>query len=247
MIGCMEQTSPNIFVAGADGCKSGWFVVVRDLSSGVVVHHRAPDFAAVLELSAGVAALAIDMPIGLMDRVERGGRPADRLARERLKPHRASSVFSPPCRAALRYRTYEGAAAATRARSTEGAGLTQQSFGLFPKLREVDGLMTPERQRVVREVHPELCFAVMNGGRPLELSKKTPEGQVVRVELLSAAGFDISSKSVKKLAVAGVGRVDVIDAYATCWTAARMARGEAEQLIGDPARDPRGLRMEIWV
>lgn len=243
----MEQTSPNIFVAGADGCKSGWFVVARDLSSGVVVHHRAPDFAAVLELSAGVAALAIDMPIGLMDRVERGGRPADRLARERLKPHRASSVFSPPCRAALRYRTYEGAAAATRARSTEGAGLTRQSFGLFPKLREVDGLMTPERQRVVREVHPELCFAVMNGGRPLELSKKTPEGQVVRVGLLSAAGFDISSKSVKKLAVAGVGRVDVIDAYATCWTAARMARGEAEQLIGDPARDPRGLRMEIWV
>ena len=33
----MEQTSPNIFVAGADGCKSGWFVVVRDLSSGAVV------------------------------------------------------------------------------------------------------------------------------------------------------------------------------------------------------------------
>jgi predicted RNase H-like nuclease len=156
-------------------------------------------------------------------------------------------VFSPPCRAALRYRTYEGAAAATRARSAEGAGLTQQSFGLFPKLREVDSLMTPERQRVVHEVHPELCFTVMNGGQPLELSKKTPAGQAFRVDLLHAAGFDITSKSVKKLAVAGVGRVDVIDAYATCWTAARMALGQAEQLIGVPARDARGLRMELWV
>ena len=247
MIVAMEQTPRTILVAGADGCKSGWFVVVRDLASGAVSHHSAADFAGVLELCDGVAALAVDMPIGLMDRVERGGRPADRLARERLKPHRASSVFSPPCRAALRYRTYEGAAAATRARSAESAGLTQQSFGLFPKLREVDALMTSERQKVVREVHPELCFAVMNGGRPLDLSKKTPEGQALRVDLLGAAGFDISSKSVKKLSVAGVGRVDVIDAYATCWTAARIARGEAEQLIGVPARDARGLRMELWV
>lgn len=234
-------------VAGADGCRAGWFVVVHDLESGAVCHHTAPDFAALIEWCSDVVVLGVDMPIGLMDLAERGGRPPDRLARERLKPYRSSSVFSPPCRAALAYDSYQEALTATLAHSDGRVGLTLQSFGLFPKLRQVDDVMTQELQKLVHEVHPELCFAAMNDGRPLDSSKKTPAGQMARVKLLGAAGFDISTKSVKRLAQAGVGRVDVLDAYAACWAAARVARGEAERLSGDPAVDPRGLRMELWV
>jgi predicted RNase H-like nuclease len=234
-------------IAGVDGCRAGWFVVIHDLGTGAVSHHTVPDFGVVLRSCAGVAALGVDMPIGLMERAERGGRPPDRLARDRLKPYRSSSVFSPPCRPALGFHVYEEAAAATITHSVGRVGLTQQSFGLFPKLRQVDDLVTPEIQEIVHEVHPELCFALMNGDRPLEASKRTPAGQLARVELLRGAGFDISAKSVKRLAVAGVGRVDVLDAYAVCWTAARIARGEAERLSGEPSRDSRGLRMELWV
>lgn len=268
-------------VAGADGCRAGWFVVIQDLETGTVSHHVAATFAEVVEVcglgdgaqlpaaavdagaSVGAAAaveaaaataegpavevLGLDMPIGLMDTAEKGGRPVDRAVRERLKPHRASSVFSPPCRPALVCDTYEDALAATRANSPTDRGLTLQSFGLFPKLREVDGLMTPDLHQKVREVHPELCFAVMNSGRPLEISKQKPEGQEMRIALLAAAGFEISKKTVKRWAQAGVGRTDIIDAYAVCWTAGRIARGEAERLPADPGCDARGLRMELWV
>jgi len=241
----MQQAEPR--VAGVDGCRSGWFVVVQQLTSGAVDHHTVADFAAVLELCRGVEALAIDIPIGLMDTVEKGGRPVDRLARERLKPHRASSVFSPPCRPALACLTYEEAAAVTRSLSSSAATLTLQSFGLFPKLREVDALMTPRLQAWVHEVHPELCFAQMNGGLALELSKKKPAGQEMRIALLERAGFDITGRTVRRLARGGVNRTDVLDAYACCWTAARMARNAAERLSSGSDRDSRGLRMELWV
>ncbi len=247
MMAGMDPKPSDIVVAGADGCRAGWFVVMRHLATGTVEHHTVPTFAALLDLCAEVSAVGLDMPIGLMDMVERGGRPPDRLARERLKPHRSSSIFSPPCRAALACATYEEAAAATRARSSTGGSLTLQSFGLFPKLREVDALMTADWQRLVHEVHPELSFATMNGDRPLEVSKQKPGGQALRIEVLLAAGFDISAKSVKRLARAGVGRSDVLDAYAVCWTAGRIASGVAERLSGHPAVDSRGLKMELWV
>lgn len=239
--------APDAFVAGVDGCRAGWFVVIQRLESGKVEHRTLPDFAGVLDVCAGATALAIDIPIGLMDTVDRGGRPIDRQVRDRLKPYRASSVFSPPCRPALACETYEQAAIATRLHSKTGRSLTRQSFGLFPKLREVDELMTPARQATVHEVHPELCFARMNQDRPLEVSKKKVAGQEVRVDLLRTAGFDVTGATVRRLAIGGVDRTDVLDAYAACWTAARIARGRAERVGSEPDVDSRGLRMEMWV
>jgi predicted RNase H-like nuclease len=238
--------SPGAFVVGADGCRAGWFVVIQYLESGGTEHMTVPDFTTLLDRCAGARVLAVDMPIGLPDRAEKGGRPVDRLARELLKPHRSSSVFSAPCRPALACRTYEEAVAVTRALSATGQSLTRQSFGLFSKLREVDELMTAERQSTVYEVHPELSFARISGGRPLEVSKKQRDGQDARVELLRRAGFEISSSSVKGLARAGVGRIDVLDAHAACWSAARIARGQAERLGRHADVDSRGLRMEMW-
>ncbi len=155
-------------------------------------------------------------------------------------------MFSPPCRPALACRTYDEAAAATRALSPTGSALTLQSFGLFAKLRQVDDAMTPELQATVHEVHPELSFARMNGGRPMEISKQKREGQDARIEMLRAAGFDVTAAKVKRMARAGVGRIDVLDAHAVCWTAARIARGEADRLGDGSDVDTRGLRMELW-
>ena len=220
---------------------------MRSVETGETTYHTCSDFDALLKTCGGATVLAIDIPIGLPEQAERGGRPVDRLAREYLKPYRSSSVFSPPCRPTLAAGTYEEAAAITRACSSSGSSLTQQAFGLLPKLREVDELMTPDVQRWVREVHPELCFALMNEDRPLKISKKEPAGQELRVKLLRGAGFDISAKTVKRLAKAGVGRVDVLDAFAACWTAGRIARGQADHLGGGLDIDSHGLRMEMWV
>ncbi|MCE5253080.1 MAG: DUF429 domain-containing protein [Actinomycetia bacterium] len=236
----------GVVVAGVDGCRAGWFVVVRYLETERVKHYVAPDFREVLDGCDGASVIAVDIPIGLLDSVEEGGRPADRYARKLLGRPRSSSVFSPPCRPALTSETYEQAAAATRARSVKGRSLTRQSFHLFRKLREVDALMTPERQEVVREAHPELSFAAMNGGHALVERKIRAEGRRLRIELLRAAGF----ASLEELPSASAGKDvnvdDVLDAYVCCWTAMRIARGDAERIPENPTRDPRGLLMEMW-
>jgi len=225
----------------ADGCRAGWFVVVRSVETGETTYHTCSDFDALLKTCGGATVLAIDIPIGLPEQAERGGRPVDRLAREYLKPYRSSSVFSPPCRPTLAAGTYEEAAAITRACSSSGSSLTQQAFGLLPKLREVDELMTPDVQRGVREVHPELCFALMNEDRPLKISKKEPAGQELRVRLLRGAGFDISAKTVKRLAKAGVGRVDVLDAFAAHEQLDVLASGSHNPFIELIDSDARSL------
>jgi predicted RNase H-like nuclease len=43
----------------------------------------------------------------------------------------------------------------------------------------------------------------------------------------------------------GVGRDDVLDAMAVCWTAERVLRKKEIRVPGEPVRDSRGLRMEI--
>jgi len=70
----------------------------------------------------------------------------------------------------------------------------------------------------------------MNNDWPLEVGKKRPAGREARISLLRAAGFEISSRTVRRAAKAGVGQTDVLDAYAACWTAARIARNQAERL-----------------
>jgi predicted RNase H-like nuclease len=57
--------------------------------------------------------------------------------------------------------TYEDAAA--RSKAASGKSLSRQAFGLLPRIGEVDELMTPDRQRHLVEIHPEVCFTVLAG------------------------------------------------------------------------------------
>lgn len=133
------------WVAGVDGCKGGWFVVLRDLKSGHTCHRLVCTFAEVVTLPERPKVIAVDIPIGLLDEAVRGGRDCDRQARALLKPPRASSVFSPPVRAALSCKTFRRAGEVNRgsdAGRCDGPGVTKQSFALFTKLREVDKRVT---------------------------------------------------------------------------------------------------------
>ncbi len=72
--------------------------------------------------------------------------------------------------------------------------ISKQIFHLFPKMREIDALMTPELQVRVFEVHPELAFWAMNGKAPLSLPKKVKsrpyaEGLALRRGLLAEPAF----------------------------------------------------------
>jgi predicted RNase H-like nuclease len=187
----------------------------------------------------------IDIPIGLPDRVARGGRAADRQARELLKPRRHASVFTTPPRAVLQAREYEEANELHRAHSEGEAGMSRQAYGILPKIADVDDLMTPRIQKRVFEVHPELSFMELNGGVPLDQGKSRAVGVLARMRLLSEVGLTEGlEEAAGDLGKAGLD--DLLDATAAAWTAGRIIKEEAIRLPDRPETDVRGLRMEIW-
>jgi predicted RNase H-like nuclease len=212
-------------VAGVDGCRAGW-IVVRDRRA--TVH---PDFAAVLAALPDDAVVALDMPIGLIDEHEPGGRDVDRAARVQLGPKR-SSVFSAPPRCALGARTLPEA-------RRHGARLTLQTLKLLPRIEDVDRVMTPDLQSRVFEVHPELSFAAMNGDDPVQAPKRSATGSNERRALLERARVIVPGRP------AGAALDDLLDACALAWSACRVACGTARRVPDRPARDARGLRMEL--
>jgi predicted RNase H-like nuclease len=229
---------------GVDGCRGGWVVA----TSGARLSRL--DFTVVSDLEPliaraerGEAVIAIDMPIGLADSAPRA---CDLEARRWLGRPRASSVFPAPCRAALAAATYRRACGLSR--RALGVALTIECFNILPKIRQVDALMTPERQAFVREVHPELVFAMLAGrGRGLVEPKRTPAGERVRLRLLRRVVPRFDPRAVRAaLGLARVARDDIVDAVACVVAARRIVQGNALVLpSGGVARDARGLRMEI--
>lgn len=97
--------------------------------------------------------------------------------------------------------------------------------------------------RVV-EAHPELSFAVMDAGQPIQESKRTWDGQRRRLARLRDVGIVL----LDDLGAAGfAGAEDVIDAAAVAWTAARVAAGAAECLPAVCETDVDGRSVAIWV
>jgi predicted RNase H-like nuclease len=223
------------WIAGIDGFRRGWFVVLVNHAQGRVIethHYLCSSFKDVLNLTPAPKVIAIDIPIGLLDTPEIGGRECDREARRLLKHPRASSVFSPPIRKYLPAQTH-----------SEAPGISIQTFGILPKIREVDEQMTPELQNRVVEVHPELSFYHL-AGRAMQQNKKKPGGREERLDALLKIfpniREEVCSSHLK------VPYDDMIDAYAAAWTAMRIENGIAKCFPENPPVDSKKLRMEIW-
>ena len=106
---------------GVDGCKHGWVAVAID-PTGFLAAHRFPTFDALLLANPHAAAIAVDMPIGLVDEP---CRAADRSAREVLGSAR-SSIFNAPALSVLAATTYDQAR--TLSHGACGKSLSAQSF-----------------------------------------------------------------------------------------------------------------------
>jgi len=237
----------STWVAGADGCRAGWFVVLRETPTGRLRRCVVPSFEALLTMPEAPVQLAIDVIIGLPDAPRSGGRLCDREARKLLGWPRSSSVFSPPAQAAIACVTYDEALAVNRRHSPDEVGISKQTFHLFPRLRAVEAHMTPAHQQRVREVHPELAFFAMNDEVPLCHSKHEDVGRRERAQLLHGYGFEDIEAAAETHAGRDVKRDDVLDAHAACWTALRLHQGAALRLPrGKPPCNARRLRMEIW-
>lgn len=271
-------------LVGVDGCPAGWVVAECQLADAAEDVGRRPlaepefrirrTFEGLLASLAGErAVIAVDIPIGLPGGWphDDGSRLADRAARAFLGGQRGSSVFSAPCRPTLNAADY--AAACASELTARGKKLSKQAFGILPKIREVDRVVTPGHQlplaqsdgAIVREVHPEVAFALLRGGgeagRGLVTSKRTPAGEAERLVLLRPHFSDLELGRGRAELIAAyraetsagtrarrnvVSRDDLVDALACLIVAGRIATGQARTFpSGEPQVDARGLRMEI--
>ena len=172
--------------------------------------------------------IAIDIPIGLLDVYVPGGRDCDREARKLLGQPRGSSVFSAPSRASLGARNYDEA---------RPHHMSQQAFGILPKVRAVDEAMTPELQDRVFESHPEVAFWSL-AGRPMKNNKKRVAGREERLVALEEAEECVSifpriresfAEDRKKFPRKEVALDDFIDAYVMACVAMRTRRSETRK------------------
>jgi predicted RNase H-like nuclease len=130
----------------------------------------------------------------------------------------------------------------------DGRRLSRQAFGILPKIQEVDALLSkrPALQDVVREIHPELSFAVWNAGEPMKNRKSRAAGRAEREALIEAHWPGERASLVEQLRGSPYKPDDLNDALAALWTAERIQSGAAHLVPAEPPRDRVGLKMEMW-
>ena len=207
-------------IAGVDGCPGGW---VAAIERGAEIEVRV--FSLLRESIEGDAfdLVLVDIPIGLTDR---GPRRADVEARAFLGGVRGTSVMPAPIRAAATAKTRAEADAVRR--SAEEKGVGAQTFGIYPKVAEVDALMreSERARRTLVEAHPEVSFALW-AGRPLVEKKKSTEGAAMRRALVEREfGLLPSWEYPRRI----LQPDDVLDAFACLWTARAHLSRRGEDL-----------------
>jgi predicted RNase H-like nuclease len=225
---------------GVDGCTGGWIAASRD-AHGAIRCRRVETLELLFAGSTRPRVVAVDVPIGLL---ARGARECDVQAR-RLLGARRSSVFPAPIRPTL-IATSHADASHIRHR-IEGKRVSIQAWAITPKIVEVDRFLRtdPLRRQVVREVHPEVSFLFLNGGRPMRFGKKTRDGQAERLAALQKCYGRPIDGALADRAKLGCHADDIVDALVALWTAERIDAGAAISIPAKPPRDAYGLRMEM--
>lgn len=245
------STQRTFQVAGVDGCKAGWFVVItsatnRNSGTNPVSIFKlksffvASIFSEVLSETTDCELVCIDIPIGLSDGKR---RECDVVARRILRGQRASSVFPAPVRQCLSAKDYKTASEISFEHS--GKKLSCQSFNILAKIRQVDKEMTPRRQQRVREVHPEVSFWALNHGQPMQHKKSRVVGREERIRFLAPIFPNVEKIVAEARKPKEVAPDDILDALVAAWTAGQTVIGKASTLPERPELDSKALKMEI--
>lgn len=243
--------TPARWVAGVDACRAGWIACFLSEDLSALRLRLAGSVAEVADAPEAPAAISVDMPIGLPERIEGSGRACEMAVRP-LLGERQSSVFSTPSRRAVMEADYRKACDAALATSRPPRKVSKQGFMLFPRMRELDALMIarPELRSRIFETHPEVSFFHLNGKSPAALPKKVksrpnPAGLKERTALLLEAGLPEGFAPLVEDPPRGAGGDDVLDAVACAWSARRILNGEAAVYPDPPPHDAHGIEMAI--
>ena len=234
-----------MIVVGVDGCPVGWVAARVKLEGDVpssLCLKSFRNFEEVVDEWVEAAAVAVDIPIGLIE----CQRAADIEARAVLGG-RKSSVFPAPDPRVIDLEGYREANQIMQEHCEKG--ISKQAFAIFPKVREVNEVVRrrdPQQQRII-EIHPEACFWALNAKRPLNHAKRTAEGYQERRALLQswlAMPLWDDRKTARNQAI-GAAADDVLDAIAAAWTAQWWAAGCPGRFPVMKQHDAFGLCAEI--
>ena len=241
-----EHPMKDVGIAyGVDACSAGWFCIAIHPKEKVINGFFIEKLEQLIDNLNEEDRIFVDIPIGLSDGKDE--RLCDKEARRMLGRPRASSVFRAPVRASLGANNYEDAKKINLKHA--GKSLPIQTFAIMPKIKEVDSLLRTSRKAraIVREIHPEICFWALNGGKSMIYSKKKEEGRKERITVLNrfhpSCGEEFQ-RILKAYPQKKVASDDILDAMAAAVTA--LASSKQTKLIPiDPCKDSCGLPMEM--
>lgn len=232
---------------GLDWASKGWLgVILRDNGEWETDHF--PTIWSVWKHHSDAARIFIDIPIGLP---EDSKRTCDVEAKQKLG-RQGRSVFYTPLRDAVYEHNLE---AAKEVNEQAGYSIQNQSWGIVPRIREVDEFldMNPGARDRLSETHPELCFYSLNG-REAVPPKNTAAGIQRRKALLAEEHSDALTIYERacdlyltpEYASFLHAKHDILDALVAAIAAQRPLDDVARLPEGtDPPRDTRGLPMQI--
>ncbi len=125
--------------------------------------------------------------------------------------------------------------------------MSMQAFNIMSKIEAVDQELrsNPSLLDITFEVHPEVSFYHLAGGRAMKQNKKRRPGFEERIRLLEPLYHDAVTLALGDRKKLGSGVDDILDAFAALWTAERINRGEACSLPANPPVDSNQLPMRI--
>jgi len=235
-----------MFYVGADVCRKYWFTV-KLAGWGNCEVKRFSNIEELWKEYKDAELILLDIPIGLPHR-DYNVRSCDIEARKLLVKRR-SSVFPAPYRRAVYSDNYKRASKINK--EEIGRGLSLQTWGIIPKIKEVDQLLRNDKtaRARIREIHPEVCFWALNGKRPMEYSKKEKDQKgiqerksvLISVYPDSEAIFECAERKYPRKEVA---RDDILDALVAAVTAYKGRQG-LKSIPEVSEFDSHGLPMEM--
>ena len=233
---------------GIDSCTCGWFCagLGKRGEYDCLVAHDIKDAHQQIKERGGKIAL-IDIPIGLPKATIT--RECDVMARERIGK-RHPCVFPVLCREAMTaYREGDGDVedakwrADKKNRDKTGKSLSPPGWGIVPKIAEVDAFVQSDKQNILREVHPEVCFWALKG-EPLTPGKKSEPAMVEerrqilnQSRVLPCDAWEIVQKVRREYTAQQVAKDDILDALAAAVTAKLGEANGYKTLPKNPPKD----------
>lgn len=225
---------PYKVVAGVTPWGAKWVVASAKMHAATFAPEQPrvyESFIEVLSERPSFSSIVVNAPIGYVEKPGLGVRTCDREARAMLG-RRGAAVHNAPTRASL-----------TEGSPSIGDRLDAVSLVLLPRYCEVAAEMSPYRQRVVYEGHPELSFYQLNENAPLRWSKKIEEGRKERRTILERKMP--GANKILDAELKGVPLKHLMDCGALLWTARRVFGHAAVRVPSEGEWDSEGLRMEL--